>query len=153
MNAFREIRLKVRNEKLDSFRRKCKEHGLSITPQRLAIYELLITSQNHPSAEDVFHRIRTAFPDISIDTVYRTLATFSEIGIINIVEGYGEAKRYDPDVHSHHHFRCLRCKQLIDFQEPAFSRLKIPGSIRKKCKVSNVKVLLEGVCDRCLSEN
>ena len=111
-----------------------------------------MTAQDHPSAEDVFDRIQTAFPDISIDTVYRTLNTFSEIGIVNVVEGYGEAKRYDPDREPHHHFRCMRCNRIVDFQERRFDTLKIPGSIRKKYRVSNIKVILEGVCDRCLSD-
>lgn len=136
---------------LDVFRQKCREHDLSITPQRLAIYQVLMDAQNHPSAEEVFSRVKTAFPDISIDTVYRTLTTFSEIGIVHVVEGYGQAKRYDPDVQPHHHFRCMRCSRIIDFQESSFSNLKVPRSIGHRCRVSGIKVVLEGLCDQCLS--
>ena len=139
-----------KEELLVSFRKRCKEHGLSMTPQRLAIYKALIESADHPSAENIFNRIRASFPDIAIDTVYRTLSTFSEIDIINVVEGYGEAKRYDPDTESHHHFRCTRCSKIVDLHGDIFGKLEVPRKIRKKYNVSNIKVVLEGACDGCL---
>ena len=140
----------VKKEKLDAFRQACRENHLSMTPQRRAIYEVLIEAGNHPCTEDVFERVRKSFPDIAIDTVYRTLTTFSELGLIHVVEGYGEAKRYDPDTAPHHHFRCRKCNRIIDFQESSFDNLEIPSSIRKKYDISNVKVVLEGFCDRCV---
>ena len=139
-------------ELLDQFRRKCKEHNLSMTPQRLAIYKMLIESDCHPSAENIFNGVRTSFPDIAIDTVYRTLSTLSEIGIIHVVEGYGEAKRYDPDTDPHHHFRCMYCNRIVDISGDAFGKLKIPDKIIKKYNVSNVKVVLEGACDGCIKK-
>ena len=142
--------LNVKKEKLESFRQMCREHHLSMTPQRRAIYEMLIESQDHPCTEDVFERVRQSFPDIAIDTVYRTLTTFSELGLIHVVEGYGEAKRYDPDVAPHHHFRCRKCNMIIDFQETSFDHLRIPDAIKKKYNISNIKVVLEGICDRCV---
>lgn len=120
-----------------------------MTPQRLAIYQILRNAQNHPSAEEVFKQVKTEFPDMSIDTVYRTLATFSEIGVIRVVEGYGQVKRYDPDMGSHHHFRCMRCDRIIDFHEKSFDKLKIPSIIKDRYSVFGIKVILEGVCDQC----
>jgi len=140
-------------ESLNLFRARCKEHGLSMTPQRLAIYKALIDSKNHPSAENIYNRIRTSFPDIAIDTIYRTLSTFSKIGVIHVVEGYGEVKRYDPDTEPHHHFRCKRCNKIIDLYGNNFGKLKVPHKIKKKYNVSNVKVILEGACDECIRKN
>jgi Fur family peroxide stress response transcriptional regulator len=139
-------------ELLNLFRAKCKEYGLSMTPQRLAIYKALIESTNHPSAENMFNCVRASFPDIAIDTVYRTLSTFSEIGVIHVVEGYGEAKRYDPDTEPHHHFRCTRCNKIVDLHGDIFGKLKIPNGIKQKYNVSNVKVVLEGACDECIGK-
>jgi Fur family peroxide stress response transcriptional regulator len=140
-------------ELLNLFRDKCKENGLSMTPQRLAIYKALIESTDHPSAESIFNQIRTSFPDVALDTIYRTLSTFSEIGIIHLVEGYGEVKRYDPNTEPHHHFRCTRCNKIVDLHADSFGRLKIPPKIEKKYNVSGIKVVLEGACDRCLKKN
>lgn len=140
---------KSKEADLDTFRRKCREHNLSMTPQRLAIYKILKNADNHPSAEEVFNQVKADFPDMSIDTVYRTLTTFSEIGVIRVVEGYSQARRYDPDMESHHHFRCMRCDRIIDFHEKSFDKLKIPSIIKDRYMVCGIKVILEGVCDQC----
>ncbi len=140
---------KTKEANLDAFRQKCREHNLSITPQRLAICQILMKAKNHPSAEEVFDQVKTEFPDMALDTVYRTLTTFAEIGLIREVEGYGQARRYDPDVQTHHHFRCMRCDRIIDFHEKTFDKLKVPSIIKDRYTVCGIKVILEGVCDQC----
>jgi Fur family peroxide stress response transcriptional regulator len=115
----------------------------------MAIYELLIEATDHPSSEEVYDRIKKKFPDISLDTVYRTLTTFSDIGVINTVEGYGEAKRYDPEIEPHHHFRCKSCNNIIDFCNTVYDNLEIPREFRKNFKITNLRVVLEGVCEKC----
>lgn len=137
------------DKSLELFRRRCRQKGLSVTPQRVAIYEALSRSKEHPSAEAVYDRVKERFADIALDTVYRTLTTFSEIGLLDVVEGYGEAKRYDPDVGPHHHFRCKRCNVIVDFHERRFDKLEIPAAIKEKYAVSGIKVVVEGLCDKC----
>ncbi|MFA5554332.1 MAG: transcriptional repressor [Phycisphaerae bacterium] len=142
----------IKNNKTDlinSFRAKCKKHRLSMTPQRMAIYELLIETTDHPSSEEVYEKAKRKFRDISLDTVYRTLTTFSDIGVINTVEGYGEAKRYDPEIEPHHHFRCKNCNNIIDFCNTTYDNLEIPREFRKNFKITNLRVVLEGVCEKC----
>ena len=139
----------ARKETLDLFREKCRRQGISITPQRAAIYTLLDASKDHPDAESIYDRVKVSFPDISIDTVYRTLSTFAQMGLVNEVEGYGQAKRYDPDLKPHHHFRCRKCEKIVDFEEEGLDNLKIPKAIREKYSVLSVKVVAEGLCDVC----
>ena len=127
----------------------CKRHGLSVTPQRKAIYDELVKSPNHPTTEELYEIVCSQVPNISMDTVYRTLSTFVEIGLANIVEGYGEVRRYDPDTKPHHHFRCIKCKKIIDFHHDRYNNLEIPDSIRELFTVSKIKVLLEGECREC----
>jgi Fur family peroxide stress response transcriptional regulator len=115
----------------------------------MAIYKELVSSKNHPCSEEIYEKVRGVFPDISLDTVYRTLSTFYAIGVVDIVEGYGEAKRYDPDVGSHHHFRCRRCNNIVDFNNESYDNLRIPKEFRKNFKVTNLRVILEGICDKC----
>lgn len=135
------------------FRDRCKQHNLSMTPQRMAIYQELIKSKSHPDSDDIFKRVRNIFPDISLDTVYRTLSKFTEIGAVHIVEGYGEAKRYDPDTNNHHHFRCRKCNRIVDFQNKNYDNLRIPRAFQKNFKVTNVKIILEGTCDKCIRKS
>jgi len=131
------------------FTGKYAEHGLKVTPQRTAIYEVLFKSKEHPTADSVYRKVRNKLPNISFDTVNRTLLTFSRTGIIRIVEGYGEAKRFDPDLEPHHHFRCIRCNSIIDIQEQAFDKINIPKNISKRFNVLYKMVVLEGVCKTC----
>ena len=137
------------DESIDSFREKCKENNLKITPQRIVIYREMLKSKDHPNAEVLHERIKKIIPDISLDTVNRTLLTFSKIGIVKKLEGYGKPRRYDPNVENHHHFRCVTCNSLIDFDYRPYNDIVIPGDIKKRFSVLNKKALLEGYCDKC----
>jgi Fur family peroxide stress response transcriptional regulator len=134
---------------LDLFWWKSKENGLKITPQRTAIFQELLKAKDHPTADDIYKRIVKNMPNISFDTVNRTLLTFSKIGMIKIVEGYGQAKRYDPDLGLHHHFRCTRCGRIIDFHNKDYDNIAVPAEINKRFTVTSKKVVLEGLCGKC----
>jgi len=134
---------------MDFFRAKCKENNLRMTTQRMAVYEEVVGSEDHPNADAIFRKIQRKYPTISFDTVNRTLQTFSEIGILNVVEGHGDPKRYDPNVDSHHHFKCVRCNRIVDFYDDSYDRLKFPKQFQKGFVVLGRKVVLEGICDRC----
>ena len=134
---------------MDIFYQRAKEHGLKITPQRTIIYQELLQAKDHPSADIIYKRLVKKIPNISFDTVNRTLLTFSQIGIANIVEGYGQPKRYDPNIDTHHHFRCIQCNNIIDFHNKDYDNLIVPREIQKQFTVFHKKVVLEGLCDQC----
>jgi len=138
-----------KNSGLDFFYRRSKEYGLKITPQRTAIYQELLKAKDHPSADDIYKRIVKKIPNISFDTVNRTLLTFSKIGITNVVEGYGQPKRYDSDLDTHHHFRCIQCNNIVDFYNKEYDNITVPEEINKQFTVINKKVVLEGLCSKC----
>ncbi|MBM3293477.1 MAG: transcriptional repressor [Candidatus Aminicenantes bacterium] len=131
------------------FYQRSKENGLRITPQRTAIYEELLKAKDHPTADDIYRRIVKKIPNISFDTVNRTLLTFSKIGMTKVVEGYGQAKRYDPDIGIHHHFRCIRCGRIIDFLNKDYDDIAVPKEIDRQFTVTSKKVVLEGLCGKC----
>ncbi|VAX35815.1 hypothetical protein MNBD_UNCLBAC01-333 [hydrothermal vent metagenome] len=137
------------NNLMDSFKNKCKEHHLKITPQRTAIYKELIKKETHPSADQIFSNVQAVIPNISFDTVYRTLMSFSKAGIINLVTGYGEPKRFDSNVNAHHHFRCIKCFNMTDFYSDACDKVEIPSKIKKQFKVLKKQMILEGICNQC----
>lgn len=134
---------------LDKFIKKFKAAGLKITPQRIAIYKAVLNSINHPSAEAIYQKIRDAHPNISFDTVNRTLLTFAELGLIQIVEGSGDVRRFDANIEQHHHLRCKNCGAVIDFYYKNFNDLNIPPEIRQKFLVQKIRVVLEGICPNC----
>jgi len=75
--------------------------------------------------------------------------SFSKIGITNVVEGYGQPKRYDPDMDIHHHFRCIQCNSIIDFHNREYDNITVPDEINKQFTVISKKVVLEGLCSKC----
>ena len=136
-------------EKTSQFQARCKEVGLKITPQRMAIYRELMLTDEHPSAEMMYEKVKETLPNISLDTVNRTLLTFNEIGVAFTVEGSGGARRYDGGMHEHQHFRCVKCKRIIDFHHKPFDNIKLPPKISKKFTVLRKTVYLEGLCNSC----
>ena len=136
-------------EKMDAFQAKCRKAGLKITPQRMAVYKVLIKSKQHPSAEIVFRKVREVLPNISLDTVNRTLLTLAEIGAAFIVEGSGDVKRFDGKLETHQHFKCVKCKRIFDFHYKPFDNITVPKSISRKFIVLKKTVYLEGICDLC----
>ncbi|MHC4149120.1 MAG: Fur family transcriptional regulator [Planctomycetota bacterium] len=136
-------------EKIDACEARCRAAGLKVTPQRLAVFKALLEMGQHPSAEAVFRKVKQVFPSISLDTVNRTLLTLSEIGLAAVVEGSGDAKRFDGNLETHQHFKCVRCKRIVDFYHSPFENVKVPAGIGKKFTVLRKTVYIEGICDVC----
>lgn len=143
------MQLKANQDCLDDFVRKCKEHGLKITPQRCAIYKELYGSEDHPSAEDVYKAIHREYPNISYDTVNRTLLTFADVGIVDIVKGQSGPRRFDPNTSSHHHIYCVSCGEIFDFYNEGYDNLEIPSDIQQTYDIIGKRVILKGVCKKC----
>ncbi|MEA3506353.1 MAG: Fur family transcriptional regulator [Elusimicrobiota bacterium] len=141
--------IKKKEKKINYFKAACRENGLKITPQRIIIYEELISQRLHPSAGEVHEKIHRRFPNISFDTVNRALNTFTGVGIIKTVESFDGVKRFDSDPGQHHHLLCVKCNKIIDFYSKEYDSLSIPVSIKKKHKIIGKRVVLEGVCERC----
>ena len=124
--------------------------GLKFTNQRYLVYKAMVGAKDHPSAETVWRRVRGEAPAISLDTVYRTLATFEASGLVMRVPGGGEEGRFDGDVSPHHHLVCLSCGAIEDFFMPGAGLHDLPRSVADWGKVRDAQVLVRGVCRRCL---
>lgn len=134
---------------MEHFERVCKQNKMKITPQRVLIYKEMLDDKSHPTADVVYRRIRKKLPSISFDTVNRTLNLFSQIGLIDTLECSGRGKRYDPFTDEHHHLKCTECHSIIDVYNPELGAVTIPSDIADTFTVTNVKVLLTGVCKKC----
>ncbi|MBD3306132.1 transcriptional repressor [candidate division KSB3 bacterium] len=136
-------------QKLDRFKEICKTNGIKLTPQRLIIYEQLISTENHPSTDMLYQEVKKTLPTISFDTVHRTLLTFSEIGVAEIVEGTGNPKRFDGNLSKHHHFQCVRCKKIMDLYDTQLDRIPIPTAVPEDFQIFRASIMLEGLCPDC----
>ena len=134
---------------IDRFIKHAKNLGLKITPQRCAVYRIVFQTKDHPTADQVFHNVKNEFPNISYDTVNRTLLTFVEIGLVDVVQTRGGPRRFDPVIDEHHHFQCINCGKILDFYSDDYDDLKIPEDIQKEFTVYNKRVVLSGLCKDC----
>jgi len=97
--------------------RDLRRSGLKLTPQRIAIVRLFAADGSHPTAQDLFERLRPEFPSMSFATVYNTLDALARAGLAGIVRlpgKRGDAARFDPNGAPHHHAVCERCGAVID---------------------------------------
>lgn len=138
--------------KIEIFCNRCKECGLKITPQRIEVYKVLIASTEHPSADAVYDKVKKVLPNVSLDTVNRTLNTLSDIGVAFVVEGSGDVKRFDGNLDSHQHFKCIKCKKIFDFRHVPFDNVQVPRELEDNFKVLRTTVYVEGVCRMCLEK-
>lgn len=139
-------------EKFEVFYNSCRGRQLKITPQRLEVYKILLASSDHPSAEVVYERVKRVLPNVSLDTVNRTLNTLSRIGAAFVVEGSGDVRRFDGNLDSHQHFKCIKCKKIFDFYHKEFENIRVPEELKHKFKVLRITVYVEGLCQACLEK-
>ena len=135
--------------KLRSFEDRCRGNGLKITPQRVAVYKALVSTDTHPTAEEVHKMVRKDISNISLDTVNRTLLTLAEIGAAFQVEGTGQPRRYDGGLEDHQHFRCIKCGKVIDFHYEPFDNIEMPAHLLGQFQIMRKTVYLEGTCKTC----
>ncbi len=137
------------SEMMRNFEQVCRAKGLRITHQRSVIFSELVKFPGHPTVENVFRRVRKHLTTISLDTVYRTIATFEEHGLIKKVLVLDNAARFEANPAVHHHLICTRCHKIEDFYWPAFDKLKLPDSIRGWSKTGSRHVEIFGLCRAC----
>jgi Fur family peroxide stress response transcriptional regulator len=140
-------------DKISYFREVFEKNSLKVTPQREGVYKVLLCSKDHPSAEIVHKRIKKEFPNISFDTVNRTLHTLCDVGLAFIVESSNRVRRFDADMIQHQHFKCVRCKKIFDLRHKPFEGIQLPDELDSGCRILRKSVYIEGVCKDCLQED
>ncbi len=96
---------------------RLRDAGLKLTAQRLAVVQCLVGDETHPTAQELFDRLRPTFPSMSFATVYNTLAALSSVGACSTVQ-LGGAARFDPHVDAHDHLVCEQCGLVRDINTP-----------------------------------
>jgi Fur family peroxide stress response transcriptional regulator len=137
------------DRELDRLRDALDSRGVKLTQQRIEIYLELLRSVSHPSVSDIYEAVRRRLPSISMDTVYRTLWLYSELGLANPVGAGGDRVRFDPDTRHHHHFVCARCGATVDFESPDLDRIPVPDEARRLGWVWGARMELRGLCNAC----
>lgn len=137
-------------EKIKIFQQQCSQRDLRLTPQRLEIFKELARSVDHPSAEQMYQRLSKKMPTLSLDTIYRTLATFVQHGLVNRVETVESQARFEVVQKPHHHLICEKCKKIVDFHWESIEQIELPEEVTGWGKIDKKNVVVYGICNSCL---
>ncbi len=124
---------------------------LKVTPQRLAIYEYLLSVTSHPTAQTIYQEIQKQYPSISFATVYKTLNILRDSGLILEFNVGGDCFRYDANSMSHPHFICRHCNEVSDLVLPNSVQdiNTFLSDVNKGYKVDHTDLYMYGLCKEC----
>lgn len=133
---------------------KLRDHGLKVTPQRLAIYRMLSGTKAHPSVEMIHRELLPEHPAMSLATVYKTLETFKRNGLVQELNVGEDSYRYDADTNPHIHLVCRKCGRVDDYFDERLIR-SVTDSIRGNCEyeLADPKFFFQGLCPECRKKN
>ena len=127
--------------------------GLKMTPQRMAIVREVAMDESHPSAQELFDRLRPGMPTMSFATVYNTLAALCAAGLGTSLSLAPGSARFDPNMHPHDHLVCVRCGAVRDLLEPAAPHSAPPrqalARVAPGFTVRVVEQIVRGLCVAC----
>lgn len=139
-----------REERLQVLRQRLADTGHRITPQRLCILEALVDSNRHPTAEDIFARVRKVSPTTSLATVYKTIETLKEMGEVQELE-FGDGRyHYDGvDPVPHPHVVCTACGRIEDVLIAGVHTLQSQAGQASGFKITSQRLDFYGLCGPC----
>jgi len=100
-----------------------REAGLKATHQRVVIDDSLIKNREHPTAEQIFKALNSSNPTLSLGTVYKTLESLEDGGLIKKIATPEGSTRYDAKMNFHHHLYCEKSQRIIDFEDDKLETL------------------------------
>ena len=125
-------------------------HGLRMTDQRRAVYDVLMGERDHPTAVEVFTRVRAKVGNISLATVYNCLDTLTACGLVKTVTHEREPARYCPNLNEHAHFFCEACGAIADIPLRARKRPQDVWDFPAEFSVTHAGVSFSGTCPKCV---
>lgn len=130
---------------------RLRQQGYRLTPQRMAIVRVLLESPDHPSAEDIYHRVSAHFPMISLATVYKTLETLKSIGEATEIP-LADRVRYDGNTQPHAHLVCEKCHTVTDWTGEVAFPIPEEAIVASGFRPSRYLLEVHGLCPRCQAE-
>ena len=127
--------------------KKTSDHKL--TPQREAVFQVILEREDHPTASDIFEAARQRLPGISYATVYNSLRYLKDAGLVHEISFGDSASRYDGVMERHDHAICNQCGKLVDLDMPEAAKLMPAAARKSRFRPQSVHLTLRGVCPDC----
>jgi Fur family peroxide stress response transcriptional regulator len=132
-----------------SYQETIAKRGFRFTKQRLEVYQALLEKRDHPTATEVYARVKERIPSISLATVYNCLETLAECGLAKHVNIDRAPSRYCPNLEEHGHFYCEQCGAVIDVPFKNRKNLEETWAIPADSIVTHHEVAFRGLCPAC----
>jgi Fur family transcriptional regulator, peroxide stress response regulator len=129
-----------------------RSNGFKVTPQRLAVYEVLANTKKHPNAEMIFNQLQATYPTMSLATVYKTIDILDEIGLVQILNAGEDSFRYDADMSDHAHVRCTECGRVDDVFHLESADFTSEIERNTKYRIMGQQFYFHGICPACQKE-
>ncbi len=126
-----------------------KDSKFRMTRQRRVILEELRKLNNHPSADELYERVRAYLPRISLGTVYRNLEILTELGEIQTLELSGSMKRFDGVAKKHYHIRCVQCGRVDDAPIAPLNQIEDELYGATVFTITGHRLEFTGLCPKC----
>ena len=137
--------------------RVARASGLKLTPQRLAIVRELAGDPTHPTAQELFERLRPSLPTMSFATVYNTLDTLAQTGLCAALSLSPGPARFDANMHPHDHAVCDACGEVRDITVRRDASGPVDGRAPNRqvrasgFEVRAVELIYRGLCADCMA--
>jgi Fur family peroxide stress response transcriptional regulator len=139
-------------KRFDAIIQKLRENNHRITPQRLAIIDVLSKSIGHPSVEDIYDQIKKDFPTMSLATVYKNILLFKSFGEVLELGFPDGSNRYDGNKpYPHPHVICIKCKKIVDPDLDILDEMKNEIALETNFKILNHRLDFFGICSNCVA--
>lgn len=131
-----------------------KERKPRFSKQRHAIYQYLLSTTSHPTAEEVYHAVQGDIPDISLGTVYRNLNVLVEQNLVRRLD-IGMSAHFDADMSAHYHLVCKTCGVIDDLFLDASYALPFIDVVQEQSnfQIDSAEVTFHGTCEHCQLKN
>ena len=122
------------------------------TIQKKLVLEAVTELRNHPTADEVYTKVSSWYPNISRSTVYRNLNQMAEEGSIANIRVPDAADRYDHITEKHYHVRCVKCGRVFDADIEYMPDFKIPVENADGFLYLGYELMFEGICPACRAD-
>ena len=135
---------------ISAFTEAITRAGLRSTRQRHQVFEALLEKRDHPTAVEVFLRVKKNIPTISLATVYSCLETLTGVGLVRHVNLERQSARYCPNLDEHGHFFCDVCGAVYDVPVKHGRSIEEAFDLPPATELSFHSVTLRGRCQSCV---
>ena len=128
---------------------RLSEAGRRRTAARYAIVQMLVDAKGHVTADELAEDVQKRFPSVNISTVYRTLDTLEDLGIVDHVHlGHGRAV-YHLSHHDHQHLYCEDCERVVELPAPKLRSFLSMVDREYGFEVDQRHFAIVGRCKKC----